>query len=233
MTYIPGQNDSLFEAVKGVVTGDTEEGTYARNVLGYTPALSESVRVRQVPEDNRGPLRDRVLERMGQSGPPGWKYGQRVYYGGEPFRVVEFKEGVDSYEPLRLTIVRDDFSQEISGVLADYVTYPTHTTAIGEDMDLLDEESASDAHHAGINQMVSELSGRYLKTVRGEVSDVLGKNLTGLIMTYMRGLHNRDDPAKLKSLRLAMGEVWTSLTALHRAAKAMSDSIRKAKHLAR
>lgn len=143
MAYIPGQKDQLFEAVRGVITGRTEEGHYARKVLGYDP-IHESVRVSEVPLESRESVREGMFARMGRDGPPGWKYGQRVYYGDQAFRVESFQENSsDFYMPLRLTLVSDDFTQRVSGVEANYVTYPTHTTAIGEDVETLGEARTS------------------------------------------------------------------------------------------
>lgn len=142
MTYVPGQKDPLFEAVQGIITGGTEEGRYAQRALGYTPTVQESVRVEDVPLESRDYLRERLTRRIGQDGPPGWKYGQRVYYGDQAFRILEFNQGDGFYETLRLTLVSDDFTQRLRGVEANEVTYPTHTTAIGEEAEPVEEGDA-------------------------------------------------------------------------------------------
>jgi hypothetical protein len=138
MPYIPGQKDPLFEAVKGVVTGKTQEGHYARNVLGYEP-MQESVRVMEIDPERRERTAESLMGRTGQVGAPGFRYGQRVYYDGEPYRIESFHEADRFYPDLRLTLVDDEFTRRISGVDAIEVTVPTETTAMGEDAEPLEE----------------------------------------------------------------------------------------------
>lgn len=140
MPFVPGKRDPLFEAVRGVIVGKTDEGRYARNALGFDP-LQESVRVVEIPLDERDRAMEALAGRTGVAGPPGFYYGQRAVYGGKEYRIEAIREDVPAYGSPRitLTLVDEGFTKRLRGVDASVVTVPTETTAMGEDADLLEE----------------------------------------------------------------------------------------------
>jgi len=142
MPFVPGPTqDPLFEAVKGVITSDTPEGQYARSALGFDPSLDESVRMVEISSSAREADMEALSRRMGTQGPPGFYYGQRAYYGGEEYRIESFQEraNLGGSPKLMLTLVDDGFGVRLRGVDAASVTVPTSTTAMGEDVDGLEE----------------------------------------------------------------------------------------------
>lgn len=227
MPYIPGQKDSLFEAVRKTITGQTPEGRYARNALGYTP-LQESVRVMEIPPEARETTLEMLASNSGKMGPPGFRYGMRVYYDGVPYRVESFKEDDDYYKDLMLTLVDDECTTRIAGVAALEITYPTETTAVSESV--LGEQGDTQFIHKALQGWISRFGG--FRSMKRDFAD-LWKNLDSVLVYYVKRLHGSEDEAQLKELHLALTDVYSSLNKAHGAILAVRDAIRKADRISR
>jgi hypothetical protein len=189
MPFIPGQRDQLFEALKGTITGEGDNGKYARNVLGYSP-IDESVMVSEIPAGDREYVLQSLLAKKGKQGPLGFHYGQRAVYGDREYRIDGFNEqdNDNSSPKLTLTLIDSEGSVRLSGVNANQVTVPTPTTA-NEGFEL-DEM---------VNQMVASEAAKWIK----EYTPIIQRDIKEM-GSKLAEAGNISDPELLSALEVSI-----------------------------